>query len=574
MRTTSTLERPLLLLILLAYLAIGGLYALLTPDWQSPDEPAHYNYVAQVAADGCCPVIQPGDWNLGYLNQLTSARFAPQVLSGLSSVQYEDHQPPLYYVLASVIHRLTGGSLTALRLFSVLIGLGVVLCVYGVGRTLLPERPQVTLGAAALVAFIPQHLHILASVNNDGMAELVVGLALLLCVLYVKGLLIKADDDSVPGGLPRERLVMLVWIMGGLGLVLAFAGGGVATLLGAALLAGMIGTLLLVIYDINGDAWVLALLGLLVGVGLVTKASTYFLAALVPLAVLLRWLLARPQAGPVESAVGSVLGAVARTAPAQSAARTALRTETGRRVAWALLRRWLRRQFSRERLGDLARRLALVLLPALLLGAVWWLRNFSVYGLPDFLGLAAHDAVVADQPRTWQYINQWGSDRFVQEFLATSFSSFWARFGWMAVPVFDAYPWFFALTAGLLLAAFSGLLLEVVYLRRQRGTRPPGQYAAWLLLWVTLGFALLAYLYYNTEFYQPQARYMYVGLIPFALLVACGLEAWRRVLFGWAERQTSRGTLLLRYLPALLLLVFAPLSLWLLWFVLVPNLSP
>jgi len=34
-----------LLLILLAYFVAGTLYAVQTPRWQGPDEPAHYNYL-------------------------------------------------------------------------------------------------------------------------------------------------------------------------------------------------------------------------------------------------------------------------------------------------------------------------------------------------------------------------------------------------------------------------------------------------------------------------------------------------------------------------------------------------
>ena len=48
------------------------------------------------------------------------------MLGDLPTIQYEDHQPPLYYLLASLVFQLTNGSLIALRLFSVLIGAGVV----------------------------------------------------------------------------------------------------------------------------------------------------------------------------------------------------------------------------------------------------------------------------------------------------------------------------------------------------------------------------------------------------------------------------------------------------------------
>ncbi|MDX2139540.1 MAG: hypothetical protein SF123_15755, partial [Chloroflexota bacterium] len=80
------MSRPALLpLLLLAalYLALATLYAVRTPDWQAPDEPAHYNYIAQVAAFGCCPVIEDGDWDNAYLETLKANQFAPDLLTNL-----------------------------------------------------------------------------------------------------------------------------------------------------------------------------------------------------------------------------------------------------------------------------------------------------------------------------------------------------------------------------------------------------------------------------------------------------------------------------------------------------------
>ena len=45
-------------LLVIAYLGIGTLFALLTPAWQAPDEPAHYNYIAQIATTGTLPILQ------------------------------------------------------------------------------------------------------------------------------------------------------------------------------------------------------------------------------------------------------------------------------------------------------------------------------------------------------------------------------------------------------------------------------------------------------------------------------------------------------------------------------------
>lgn len=163
-------------LILLAYLVIGGLYAALTPAWQVPDEPAHYNYVRQLAG-GTLPVIEPGDYDQELLEQLKESGFPPN--ESISTIQYEDHQPPLYYLLASPIYLLFNGDLLPLRLFSLLLGAMTLLVARQIGRLIFPNRPLVVLIAVALIAFIPQHVAMMTGVNNDSLAELLLAIALL-----------------------------------------------------------------------------------------------------------------------------------------------------------------------------------------------------------------------------------------------------------------------------------------------------------------------------------------------------------------------------------------------------------
>lgn len=184
--TRTTLERLILGMIVLAYLGIGALYAVKTPLWQVPDEPAHYNYIAQVARNGCCPILQPGDWDNDYLNRIKAQKFSPEALGDrLSTIRYEDHQPPLYYLLTAPIYAVSSGNPTILRLFSVLIGAGVVIVAWAVVRTAFPAQPWLALGTAAFVAFLPQHVAMMAGIENDGLAELLVGLALLGSVAYL-----------------------------------------------------------------------------------------------------------------------------------------------------------------------------------------------------------------------------------------------------------------------------------------------------------------------------------------------------------------------------------------------------
>ncbi len=171
--------------ILLLYLVLAVLYAVYTPPWQVPDEPAHYNYVRAVAEEGRLPVMEPGDYDQAYLERIVGAGFPPSL--SIEPLTYEDHQPPLYYLLAVPVYLLFDGALLPLRLFSVLLGAGVLMTAWGVVRTLCPDRPGVALMAVALIGFLPQHLAMMAGVNNDPLAELMVGTSLWMAVRHVQG---------------------------------------------------------------------------------------------------------------------------------------------------------------------------------------------------------------------------------------------------------------------------------------------------------------------------------------------------------------------------------------------------
>lgn len=450
------LQRTFFTLILLSYLLVAGLFALQTPDWQAPDEPAHYNVVRQIVANTAYPVIEAGDWDSAYLETLKSNQFSPGLLSDLDSVQYEDHQPPLYYLIQAPVFALTGGNLHALRITSVLMGTIVVVMAYFIGREMFPGQPQIALGAMALVAFLPQHVHILASVNNDALGEAVVAVALWLMVLHIKG-------SRAP-----------VW-----------------------------------------------LLGVVLGIGLLTKTTTYFLVVPAAIAIWLRWAL-RPD---------------------------------GERKLLRLVHLW-------QVMGIIA----------LLIGGGWWLRNIATYGMPDFLGLAAHDSVVVGQLRTEELIAQVGSTQYTNQFLRTTMRSYWGQFGWMAVPL-EA-----RIYLGIqILIVFSliGLVLRLgIRAMRPRdpalGNDLPNEVLIQDQLWVIMGtvllLSMLAFGYYNSEFVQFQGRYMYPGLIPFALALVLGVDAWRHWLLGRIPAT--------RWLTVLPFWAFALIDVYVLTRHIVPALSP
>jgi 4-amino-4-deoxy-L-arabinose transferase-like glycosyltransferase len=182
--SSSRYTRWLLPAIILVYLILATLYAAYTPDWQAPDEPAHYNYVQYLGEQHRFPILKPGDYPADYLEEIKHARF-PAAMS-IAPIRYEFHQPPLYYILAVPVYQLFGGSLLPLRLLSVVLGALLLLVVCWTVQALLPDRPFLALGATAFVAFLPMHLAMTAAVNNDTLAELLLATVLLLSIRTLK----------------------------------------------------------------------------------------------------------------------------------------------------------------------------------------------------------------------------------------------------------------------------------------------------------------------------------------------------------------------------------------------------
>lgn len=210
------LRRPrlALALILIGYVAAATLYAATTPDWQNPDEPAHYNNIAHIAAGQGLPVLQLGDYDQEYIGALVSGGFPPHL--SIAPLRYEAYQPPLYYVAATPVFLLGGGNLLLLRLFNVLLGAISLLLLYACVETVFPTKQLLTIGATAFVAFLPMHVAMSASVNNDGLAELLLLAVMLTLLRWMKSRFYAApgEDDL----LLRRRTLLLMGVLLGLGM--------------------------------------------------------------------------------------------------------------------------------------------------------------------------------------------------------------------------------------------------------------------------------------------------------------------------------------------------------------------
>jgi 4-amino-4-deoxy-L-arabinose transferase-like glycosyltransferase len=425
------------------YLIVGSAFAILTPAWQNPDEPAHYNYVRQLVVARRLPVIEAQDWTAGLVPIAPNVRDIPT-----AQMTYQDHQPPLFYLLSMPVFALWKGDLIALRLFALSVGALVVLCAYAVVNVVFPTRPALAALSASFVALLPQHLAIMASYNNDALAEALLNLTLLLAARLVVG------RDAL---IPRQAVR----------------------------------------------------LGFVAGLSLLTKAQAYLA---LPVALLGTWLASRTQ--PIQD--------------------------------------------RRSTLGLLA----IIATVAALLGLPWWARNIALYGGLDFLGLQRHNEVVIGQPTTAEWLAERGLIEWLSRMVQTTFQSFWGQFGWMTIPL--APRIYLVLLAFTLLSA---ALFLAWWLRSSRGKRQNAsltlaQSRALTLMAALALLTLLAFVWYNAQFVQHQGRYLFPALVPIATALALG---WDFALARWP--------LLARWLWAALLVGLAAFDLYLLFRVILPEMS-
>lgn len=198
----------LIFLLALAHLVLAVLYSGVTPyreagvvlnsghpvpvpDYGAPDERQHANYVQHLLDGKGFPIFAPGGPAAGE--------------------RYEDHQPPLFYLLDAAWCKISGVSDATLpassrcRLLNALIGAGTVigvfyLAVWGLGRS------DLGLAAAAFVAFLPMMASLSGTLSND---------PLLFCLCtWILALLARQIRDGW-----SWRTSIVVGVLGGLALL-------------------------------------------------------------------------------------------------------------------------------------------------------------------------------------------------------------------------------------------------------------------------------------------------------------------------------------------------------------------
>lgn len=198
--------RSPLRVLLVLYVILALIYVWATPLFEASDEYPHIGMVEYVVNHHSLPVQYAGQDEV---------------------YQQEGSQPPLYYALAAaivspfdisnlddyrainphaaiglpdswrnknvVIHDSGTSPFKApllpfylVRLFSVALGAVTISAVYGVGRLIAPDMPNVALLAAGLVAFNPMFLFISASVNNDNLVTALVSVVIYLTLILLR----------------------------------------------------------------------------------------------------------------------------------------------------------------------------------------------------------------------------------------------------------------------------------------------------------------------------------------------------------------------------------------------------
>lgn len=406
-----------LVAVLALYLALSIGYDLKVPKWNAPDEPAHYNYVRYLAEGRGLPVLRPEDWNLEYQELVISQRF-PDHLS-IDSIRYENWQPPLYYLVSVPVYLATSqwpvaAQVFAMRLVSVLFGGLLIVVVHATVREIFPEDRWLALFAAAFVALVPMYGAINASITNDSLANLVLS-AIVLTV-------IKAANPTRHNG-RASRLHLGPRMVGGWSVPLV--------------------------------------LGALLGLGLLTKSTTYVAVVLIGIAAL--WIGPRPW-----------------------------------RSHWRHILSWLTVAYG----------------TALAIGGWWFVRNAVTYGNLDITGKRWHDMVVIGQPRTGDF-----DLAAVRHFVTTTFNSFWAQFGWMGVPADERT---FRIIYVLCAVVGLGLLLYCVDVFRRQIALSSFQRSALGLLLVTLVLVMAVVVWYNLTYIQAQGRYLFPAMVTIATFFSLG----------------------------------------------------
>lgn len=187
--------KPILVIILTLALIRGVIYASVVPPWQAPDEPAQFERVkaSLSAAEWHSTAANGPAWYSDLAEALFRFNFWDFVDGPRKSYDADASVRtyiPLYQEIYNGLYGSRGAYLAMgwplwlapgqdivlqlylARLLTVLMNVGVLLLAFLTVRILFPNDIFLLLGVPILILFNPQHTHMMSTVNNGNLAEL------------------------------------------------------------------------------------------------------------------------------------------------------------------------------------------------------------------------------------------------------------------------------------------------------------------------------------------------------------------------------------------------------------------
>ncbi|MDM8529919.1 hypothetical protein QUF63_02015 [Anaerolineales bacterium HSG25] len=181
----------------------GIIYASIIPPWQAPDEPAHFERAK--AAFNTTEWVGSTEQPVWY-NDLRASLFTFRFWHYALPHQHPAPDQPLNHYI-QLYHEVYGGlysnrvaylvvglpiavisdqpivtQLYAIRFYTVLFAVLMIWLGYQLTKTIFPNDLFLSLGVPTMITFSPQHTHLLSTINNGNLAEVLSTVSLLLLV--------------------------------------------------------------------------------------------------------------------------------------------------------------------------------------------------------------------------------------------------------------------------------------------------------------------------------------------------------------------------------------------------------
>jgi len=188
----------LLGLILLLALVRGLIYASFLPPWGLIDEQQHVHYIQYLAENRSLPVIGQLYLSPEIVESVFLTRrwevfhwpphpVADPTQMGLEGHSYEGYQPPLFYLLMTFFFAFLPGHILSklylLRWIMVLLSLSTVAIGYVLVRKLFPQYAMLPYVICLILVLVPERTLAVSRVNNDGLLEVISAIFVYRCTL-------------------------------------------------------------------------------------------------------------------------------------------------------------------------------------------------------------------------------------------------------------------------------------------------------------------------------------------------------------------------------------------------------